>query len=208
MPSRTTTDNATHLRKQGLEQEAHATKSAKSAESRANARKESKGLDKKDATDCTQHWEDAEHMEKNQAEYKKFQEENRRQQQQSASSEDNDDDDEGGKKRGRGANTSINPANKRQKTSSNGKGAHGDEPASTAGDKTRVPSQGQEVQWKEQTGVADGEAMEVVYEEKTVEGEKVEGSKEDPRVVVRSRGGDGKGNGEVSVKGPEEVFFN
>ncbi|KAJ4372047.1 hypothetical protein N0V83_003820 [Neocucurbitaria cava] len=207
MPSRNG-DNAAALREQGKAQVEHVSKTAKSDESRAAARKDARGADKKDAADCTQHWEDAEHMEKNQAEYKKFLEDNRRtaKEQKNASGDENGDTDEGGKKRGRGANAaSTDTSNKKQKQTNNGNGTQekDDEPTATGGDKTRLPAAGQKVQWKADAGVVDGEVVEVVLGKKTVEGKKVEASKEDPKVVVKSNG-----DGEVSVLGSDEVYFD
>lgn len=180
--------------------------------------KQTKGLSKKDATDCTQHWEDAEHMKHNQEEYKKFQAANRRTTaaQQHAKDEDEemqdvpeeeeepqDDHDmttSSAPKRGHGANSKCAP-NKKQKTSNNGTDKAG-APKGKAGDKTRVPQEGDKVQWHALPGYVDGEVVEVVYEEKEVQGKKVKASKEDPRVVLRS-----EKSGKICVHKPEAVYF-
>ncbi|OAL44136.1 hypothetical protein IQ07DRAFT_592574 [Pyrenochaeta sp. DS3sAY3a] len=181
--------------------------------------KQTKGLSKKDATDCTQHWEDPEHMKQNQEAYQKFQAANRRTTaaQQHAKDEDSkmqdvpeekeeeepqDDHDAPfpAPKRGHGANSASAP-NKKQKTSNNGTDSAG-APKGKAGDKTRVPQEGEKVQWHALPGYVDGEVVEVVYEEKEVQGKKVKASKEDPRVVLRS-----EKSGKICVHKPEVVYF-
>jgi hypothetical protein len=156
-------------------------------------------IDKKSAKDCTTHWDDPDHMAENAAEFKKFQEQNRSNNKVNHGHSQDTISDEGGKKRGRGANasspSSTDSSNKKQKTKN-------DEPMGSAGDKTRVPKVGQKVQWHSSPGYVDGEVVEVVFEEKMVEGKGVKGSKEDPRIVLRS----GK-SGKVVVHKPEAVYF-
>jgi hypothetical protein len=166
----------------------------KGKEARKNA-SESHGSDEKDATSqktdytsataCTTHWEDPEHLEKNLQAYKTFQEKNRK------TAKDNADQ---AKKRGNASNG--NSPNKKQKSS--GK----DEPRGAAGSITRVPKKGQKVQWHSLPGYVDGEAVEVVYEEKEVDGKKVKASKEDPRIVLKSAS-----SGKICVHKPEAVYF-
>jgi hypothetical protein len=158
--------------------------------------------DLRNATGCHEHWENPEHLERNLQEYKKFQEHNRK----SAAALDeakvevgaNGDQHEGGGiKRGRGANGSS--PNKKQKSTA----ANHNEPKGTAGDKTRVPQKGQKVQWKTIAGYTEGDVVEVVYEEKKVDGKSVKASKEDPRVVLKS-----DASGKTSVHKPEAVYFD
>jgi hypothetical protein len=144
--------------------------------------------DYKSAKSCTTHWEDPEHLEKNLQAYKTFQETNR----QAARDKEEGQD----KKRGHGVGGSS--SNKKQK--SNG-GQH-DAPTAPAGSITRVPKKGQKVKWHSVLGYQDGEVVEVVYEDKEVEGTKAKGSKEEPRVVLKSAS-----SGELSVHKPNAVFF-
>jgi hypothetical protein len=141
------------------------------------------------AQNCTEHWEDEVHLAKNLEAYKSFQETNRA----SATASDK----EAKKRPNKTASSSSTAPNKKHKSN----GAH-DDPVGAAGSITRVPKTGQKVQWYALSGYVDGEVVEVVYEEKEVEGEKVEASKEDPRVVVRS-----EGKGKVCVHKPDDVFF-
>ncbi|KAH6638436.1 hypothetical protein C7974DRAFT_451825 [Boeremia exigua] len=150
------------------------------------------------ATNCMQHWEDAEHLASNQAAFLEF-----RRQSSDASvpasdasgTSDSTSGDHGpvhpAMKRGRGANQIGN-------TSKKAKSAGG----LAKGDKTRVPRVGQEV-FFDHGGKEGGEVVEVLYEEKVVGGEKAEASKEDPRLVVK------KGEGEEGeVWKPEDVWFD
>lgn len=148
-------------------------------------------INKKSVSDCTTHWDDPEYMESNEREYRKFQQEERR-----SKGGRSYEEEEGGKKRGRGANA-VSP-NKKAKNTGGGDG----EPTGAGGDKTRVPKRGQPVQWHGQGGIDKGQVVEVLYEEKEVEGKRVEASREDPRVVVKS-----DLSGEARVLEPEGVYF-
>ncbi|KAF1975336.1 hypothetical protein BU23DRAFT_566896 [Bimuria novae-zelandiae CBS 107.79] len=88
--------------------------------------------------------------------------------------------------------------NKKAKTGSSSK-----EPQGTAGDKTRVPKVGQRVQWHALPGYVDGEVVEVVWEQKTVEGKAVKANPEDPRIVLKS-----SSLGKIAVHKPEAVYFD
>jgi hypothetical protein len=173
----------------------HVANTSKAAQARKNTTHHSQTKDTKiekpSITDCTTHWDDPEHMERNQAEYQKFLEYNRK-------TKSSAHDDNQGTKRGRGANSGISP-NKKQKNS----GGKHDQPTGTAGDITRVPRKGQKVQWHSLPGYIDGEVVEVVYEEKEVDGKKVKASKEDPRVVLKS-----DSSGKICVHKPEAVYFD
>ncbi|KNG44586.1 hypothetical protein TW65_08511 [Stemphylium lycopersici] len=166
-----------------------AAKARKDVSSNGNSNEYTK-IDKKSVTDCTTHWDDPEHMERNQREFKRFQEDNRK-------SKNTSQDDQAGKKRGRGAN--VNPPNKKQKNT----GGKQDGPTGAAGDKTRVPKKGQKVQWHSLPGYVNGEVVEVLYEEKDVDGKHVKASKEDPRVVLKS-----DSSGKICVHKPEAVYFD
>ncbi|KAF2636151.1 hypothetical protein P280DRAFT_409927 [Massarina eburnea CBS 473.64] len=162
--------------------------------------KEKEESTSKNATDCTQHWEDEEHQKNGQAEYRKFQEAQKK------SERSFESDDSGGqtqdqgedmsKKRGLGANQ-ARPSKKANN------GGSSDGPRGVAGDKTRVPKKGQEVQWHSVPGYVDGTVVEVVYSEKKVLGKSVKGSKEDPRVVLKSSSSD-----QIAVHKPEAVYFD
>lgn len=161
--------------------------------------------DRRDAQSCIHHWEDAAVLKKGQEDYREFKDQTQhdgvsQEQAQIDHSEAAHSDDQGkdasSKKRGRGANQSG--ASKKQKSS----GTSG-EPRGTAGDKTRVPRVGQTVQWKALPGYVEGEVVEVVYEQKTVQGKSVKAGKEDPRVVLRS-----SASGKIAVHKPEAVYFD
>jgi hypothetical protein len=172
------------------------------------SRKDSKSNEPKD---CASHWEDAVQLKKGPEEYEKFKAQEAEKENEDTVMEDDDEDEDEDedaasastssqedqpKKRGRGANASTSASNKKQKQNSK------DEPNGTAGDKTRVPQQGQKVQWKALSNIADGEVVEVVYEEKTVGGKTAKGSKEDPRVVVKTE------NGKTVVHKPGALYFD
>jgi hypothetical protein len=163
---------------------------AKKNASLTNASVDTK-IEKPSITDCTTHWDDPEHMERNQREYKKFMEDNRQ-------AKETLQDGHGGKKRGRGANAGASPT-KKQKSG----GGKRDKPTGAAGDITRVPKKGQKVQWHSLPGYIDGEVVEIVYEEKVVDGKKVKASKEDPRVVLKS-----DSSGKICVHKPEAVYWD
>lgn len=134
--------------------------------------------------------------------------------------DDDDDDDDAeqedgkkqtrGQKRGRGSGKSTNgtsTSNKKQKSNSgNAKKTVGskhqpaDAPAPQAS-ADRLPEKGQKVTWKALPGWVEGEVIEVVYENKTIEGKSTKASKEDPRIFMRSK------NGKVAVHKPEAVYF-
>ncbi|KAF2733253.1 hypothetical protein EJ04DRAFT_513348 [Polyplosphaeria fusca] len=159
------------------------------------------------ANDCAQHWEDAVQLRDGQEAYDSFKDDEKTDGEGSQQTESENDrgsaSDQSGdqgkqqtKKRGRGANQKG--SSKRQKNGGDKYKANG-----AAGDKTRVPQEGQKVQWKALPGMVDGEVVEVVYEEKTVEGKKVKGSKEDPRIVLKS-----SSSGKIAVHKPEAVYFH
>jgi hypothetical protein len=165
------------------------------------------------ATDCLAHWEDENHLADNAAAYKEFQAESRKKAAAVAPDspkpasrpppETSIHKDHGdvavGMKRGRGANHRAPDGSKKARSDSGS-----DVPDMPAGDKTRVPGVGQKVHWKVDggEGYVHGEVVEVLYADKTVEGEKVEASKEDPVLVLKTTDGEG------SVQKPENVHFD
>lgn len=155
------------------------------------------------AKDCTEFWEDEDHLEQNKKDFQEFRTQHHKSSPSgtsAASGSDSGSGDHGevpgGMKRGRGANQVGNQSKKPR--SENGDMSH-----LPTGDKTRVPAVGQSVQWKSGQGYAKGEVVEVLYEEKEVEGEKVEASKEDPRLVLET-----ESSGKISVHKPEDVYFD
>ncbi|KAK8213371.1 hypothetical protein M8818_002670 [Zalaria obscura] len=114
-----------------------------------------------------------------------------------------------GQKRSRGKQ-SDDSSNKKQKESSGkakqsktvGSKHQSSEAPAPAGSKDRLPKQGQKVQWKSLPGYIDGEVVEVVYEEKEVDGKQVKGSEKDPRIVLKS-----SSSGKIAVHKPEAIFF-
>jgi hypothetical protein len=179
--------------KESREGKQYVVNTPKAKQARKNASKENdeKNGSQKDASsqrkdytsakNCTTHWEDPEHLERNLSEYKKFQEGNRK---------------------------SIKDAEKKRSAASNGDSpnkkhkTNRDEPNGSAGSITRVPHVGQKVQWHSLPGYIDGEVVDVVYEEKEVDGKKVKASKEDPRIVLKSGS-----SGKICVHKPEAVYF-
>ena len=155
------------------------------------------------AKDCTAFWEDEEHLEQNMKDFQEFRahHNNSHPTGDSASNGSNSGDHgevPGGMKRGRGANQAGNQS-KKTKSEDRDK----DPSKLPRGDKTRVPGVGQHVHWKSGNGYAKGEVVEVLYEEKEVEGQKAEASKEDPRVVVKT-----DSSGKPAVHKPEDVYFD
>lgn len=92
--------------------------------------------------------------------------------------------------------------NNNSNNNSNSKSATSKEATGSAGSSDRLPKKGQKVQWHSLPGYITGEVLDIVYEEKEVEGKKVKGGKDDPRIVLRS-----EGSGKVAVHKPEAVFF-
>lgn len=178
------------------QKEADAKKQEKGAEGQASDHYNSGD---KDATDCTSCWDDPEIMERNQKEYKKFLEDNRKARK--MAQEEQHSGDAIGKKHERDGHASHADAerpNKKQK----GKTGKQKEAKGAAGSITRVPKEGQQVQWHSLPGWIDGEVVEVLYEEKEVNGKTVKASKEDPRIVLESAA-----SGKVCVHKPGAVYF-
>jgi hypothetical protein len=156
------------------------------------------------AKDCTEHWEDEEHLEQNKKDFQEFRAHHNKSSTSPAGSASGGSDSDlhgevpSGMKRGRGANlpASGNPSKK-------AKSEERDPSGLPRGDKTRVPSVGQHVHWKHGKGFAKGEVVEVLYEEKEVEGKKAEASKEDPRLVLKT-----DSSGKLAVHKPEDCYFD
>lgn len=157
------------------------TRSGKKDESVEKATSQRK--DYTSAVDCTTHWEDEDHLNKNMQAYKDFK------------AKDCKDEKNSEKGTKRGNNNKSSSPSKKQKSSK-------DEPRGAAGSITRVPSKGQKVQWHSLPGYVDGEVVEVVYEEKEVDGKKIKASKEDPRVVLKS-----DASGKICVHKPAVVYW-
>jgi hypothetical protein len=176
-----------HAEKQFVVNTSHGKPAEKKGETNGSKKKaSSQESDYNSATNCTTHWEDPDHLERNLQEYKSFQEGNRK------SIKDKDDQ---MKKRGHGVSGSS--PNKKQK----GSGEH-DEPVGAAGSITRVPKHGQKVQWHSLAGYTDGEVVEVAYEDKEVDGKKIKASKEEPQIVLKS-----ESSGKICVHKPDAVYF-
>jgi hypothetical protein len=73
----------------------------------------------------------------------------------------------------------------------------------TQGSAERLPEVGQQVEWKALPGFVDGEVVEVLREEKEVDGKNVKASEEDPRLVLKSNK-----SGKICVHKPEAVYFS
>jgi hypothetical protein len=159
--------------------------------------------DKRDTANCSQDWEDSVHREDGPNEYRKFLAAEAKAaaavEDDAGGSQGSDAEQTTAKKRGGGANVREGADKKQKKTSNGNRG----EPSGTGGDKTRVPEKGQKVQWSASPGTVNGEVIEVVYEEETVEGKLVKGSKEDPLIVLKN-----ETSGEVCVHKPDAVYFD
>lgn len=170
------------------------------------------------ATDCTQHWEDEEHLAQNKAAFQEFRAAAAGRKPSSASSTSAsaastgsdsaspaDDDHHGavpaGMKRGRGANHPGDQQSKKPKSTDRDRDHDPD--GLPRGDKTRVPRVGQHVHWKHGKGFASGDVVEVLYAETEVDGHTAQASKEDPRLVLRTAS-----SGRRAVHKPEDVYFD
>ncbi|KAG6358505.1 hypothetical protein INS49_014389 [Diaporthe citri] len=72
----------------------------------------------------------------------------------------------------------------------------------TQGSAGRLPEVGQQVEWKALPGFVDGEVVEILREEKDVEGKTIKASEDDPRLVLKSNK-----SGKICVHKPEAVYF-
>lgn len=117
------------------------------------------------------------------------------------------------KKRGRKADDDNGDAKnqKKQKTDSKEDKKNGtvgskhdkaDAPAQQ-GSTDRLPKKGNKnVHWKALPGWVHGEVVEIVKSSKSVQGKQVKGSKEDPRIVLKSK------SGKICVHKPDNVYFD
>ncbi|KAF1925356.1 uncharacterized protein M421DRAFT_423911, partial [Didymella exigua CBS 183.55] len=153
------------------------------------------------AQNCTEHWEDEEHLEQNKKHFQEFRAQRSKSSSAGSASGSGGSDSDlhgdvpGGMKRGRGANQAGGQSKK-------AKSAETDPSGLPRGDKTRVPKVGQHVHWKYGKGYAKGEVVEVLYEKKEIEGKKAEASKEDPRLVLKANS-----SGKLAVHKPEDCYF-
>ncbi|KAL9108105.1 MAG: hypothetical protein Q9227_007080 [Pyrenula ochraceoflavens] len=65
----------------------------------------------------------------------------------------------------------------------------------------RLPDKGQSVTWKALPGWVEGEVIEILRQNKEVDGKNVKASQNDPRIVMKSK------SGKVCVHKPEAVYF-
>ncbi|KAF2836299.1 hypothetical protein M501DRAFT_997048 [Patellaria atrata CBS 101060] len=118
-----------------------------------------------------------------------------------------------GKKRSRPSEDQISP-NKKQKDASGkqrqngtngttGSEHNGDEQSPKPGSKDRLPEKGQKVKWKAPSGYVEGEVIEIVHEEKEVDGKHVKATDSDPRIVLKS-----SSSGKTAVHKPDAVYFD
>lgn len=121
-----------------------------------------------------------------------------------------------GQKRGKSSNGTA--SNKKQKSNSGSAKSkpksNGNDSKKTIGSKhqpadapapqasaDRLPSKGQSVTWKALPGWVEGEVIDVVYKDTTIEGKSTKAKEGDPRIFMRSK------NGKVAVHKPEAVYF-
>lgn len=148
----------------------------------------------------------------------------------SADGEEKDDNSPKGKKRGRPAKSNSS-SNKKQKnnagngkqdgvkqdgTKQNGSKQNGSKQNGTVGSRhdkaeapaeqgsnDRLPKKGQQVHWKAMPGWVDGEVVEIVTKQKTVEGKQIKASEDDPRLVLKSNS-----SGKICVHKPDNIYFD
>lgn len=72
----------------------------------------------------------------------------------------------------------------------------------TQGSAERLPEVGQQVEWKALPGFVDGEVVEILREDKEVDGKSVKASEDDPRLVLKSNK-----SGKICVHKPEALYF-
>ena len=72
----------------------------------------------------------------------------------------------------------------------------------TQGSADRLPEVGQQVEWKALPGFVDGEVIEILREEKEVDGKNVKASEDDPRLVQKSNK-----SGKICVHKLEALYF-
>lgn len=71
------------------------------------------------------------------------------------------------------------------------------------GSKDRLPKKGhKDVHWKALPGWVHGEVVEIVKSSKSVDGKQVKASKDDPRIVLKSK------SGKICVHKPDNVYFD
>ncbi|KAF3763110.1 hypothetical protein M406DRAFT_331675 [Cryphonectria parasitica EP155] len=71
------------------------------------------------------------------------------------------------------------------------------------GSKDRLPKKGQKnVHWKAMPGWVEGEVVEIARTTKSVDGKQVKASKDDPKVVLKSK------SGKICVHKPDNVYFD
>jgi hypothetical protein len=67
----------------------------------------------------------------------------------------------------------------------------------------RLPKKGHQAHWKAMPGWVDGEVVEVLKSGKKVDGKQVKASKDDPKIVLKS-----KSSGKICVHKPSAVYFD
>ncbi|KAF2088316.1 hypothetical protein K490DRAFT_40461 [Saccharata proteae CBS 121410] len=77
------------------------------------------------------------------------------------------------------------------------------DPPAKQGSAERLPKKGHTVHWKSLPGFIEGKVVEIVYEQKEVEGKQVKGSEKDPRVVLKSNS-----SGKIAVHKADAVYFD
>ncbi|KAK5197992.1 hypothetical protein LTR99_009410 [Exophiala xenobiotica] len=68
---------------------------------------------------------------------------------------------------------------------------------------SRLPTKGQTAHWKAMPGWVEGKVVEVLKARKDVEGKQVKATKDDPRIVLKS-----KNSGKTCVHKPDNVYFD
>ncbi|EST04860.1 Protein of unknown function DUF2945 [Kalmanozyma brasiliensis GHG001] len=106
--------------------------------------------------------------------------------------------------------SSKNTSTPAKSKSSPAKKTHGskhdthDAPAAHNATASHLPKKGQKVTWKAMPGWVEGHVLEILTEDKTVDGKSVKATQEDPRIVLKSHGPSGK----TAVHKASAVWFD
>ena len=71
------------------------------------------------------------------------------------------------------------------------------------GSADRLPKKGQQVTWKAMPGYVDGEVLEVLTQDKNIDGKSIKASKDDPKIVLKSAK-----SGKTCIHKPDACFYD
>ena len=114
-----------------------------------------------------------------------------------------------GQKRGRGRppgsnkKQKPNSSNKKKENGTVGSKKDSANPPAKQASADRLPEKGQTVTWKALPGWVEGTVVEIVRENKEVDGKSVKAGEQDPRIVMKSNS-----SRKIAVHKPEAVYFD